>query len=102
MRKEKLILLCAPVLAHIDGSIYPEGSITDLCGRCSRNIWLAPTGQAMKREGASLVCIPCGLPMAKREGVKVLKETLEEIERQIPGGAAQAIEIVRRFNARHN
>jgi hypothetical protein len=100
--KQRITILCKPVLDRREISALPDGTITDRCSRCGVEVWLAPSGQQLKAKGGILVCLPCGLPMAERQGVQVTKEQLEEIERCVPGGAAKAKDILRRFNARSN
>lgn len=58
MSDDETYLICALV----DGHAPIGGSIIASCVRCSRNVWLAPTGQEIvAAEQALTLCIPCGM-----------------------------------------
>jgi hypothetical protein len=84
---EETVLICTP--ASVGAEII-SGSIRDHCHECSQAIWVAPTGQQLKRNGARTLCVPCGLrEMEEQETmvVSVLPEQIEEVRRHLGGEA---------------
>jgi hypothetical protein len=66
------------------------GSVRDFCLGCDRPIWVAPTGQQLKANGALLYCVPCGMRRMGAEGERVAMmtpEQLVELRQAIGGGA---------------
>ncbi len=102
MKEEPSAMICAPV-SSIDPLDVPSGAIVDQCARCGHDVWLAPSGQAIKEKGALLVCVPCGLPEAMASGgVLITKEQIQEIREHDPEVYRELKAMLRRSSSRNN
>lgn len=84
-------LICAPVIdAAYDRRA--KGSIVESCAECQRQVWIAPTGQAIIAEqNPRVLCIPCGFEALRIDPeptiAPVSKEQKTEIRRTLSDDA---------------
>ncbi len=87
MAEEMTYLVCLPVENDPTGDKGAPGSIKDKCSECSRDVWIAPTGQKyVKEKGFVVICIPCAVRKDKEAQDKgerptnLMPPTPEQIE----------------------
>ena len=49
------------------------GSVLHTCALCGRDVWLAPSGQRVKAEGAAVWCVLCAIRETGPDGDGVLR-----------------------------
>lgn len=64
--EERRILICKAVVDRDTDETVP-GSIIKWCAMCAAEVWIAPSGQKMLVPENNIVCVPCGVGMAKTE-----------------------------------
>ena len=63
MREENFL-----VCSRVSGDAPIRGSIIAPCSICSRDVWIAPSGQEIFSHGEhTIICVPCGIVKAERE-----------------------------------
>jgi hypothetical protein len=76
-------LICAPVLDPARDR-RAVGSIVESCAKCERQVWVAPTGQAMIAEkGLRVLCIPCGFIAYRADPERKIAPVSEEQKAEI-------------------
>lgn len=76
-------LICAPVYDFARDK-RAQGSIVESCAECERQVWIAPSGQAMIAEkGLRVLCIPCGFEAIKADPEPTIAPVSERQEAEI-------------------
>jgi hypothetical protein len=69
---EQTTLICGEA-----GGPMIDGSVEEVCADCGRAIVVAPTGQAIRDETTTLLCIPCGMKAIKNDPDPTLMHATE-------------------------
>lgn len=89
---EELVLICA---AARPGEAVIPGSVRDFCLGCDRPIWVAPTGQQLRSNGALLYCLACGMRKMEADKSTIsppFPEQIAEVRAHLGGGATRPSE----------
>lgn len=83
-------LICAPVIDP-GRDRRAKGSIVASCAECERQVWIAPSGQALIAEQAPRVlCIPCGHEAILADPKPDIAPITEEQMRELRGAMDDA------------
>lgn len=82
MEGEGIVLMCLPVEGDPSRYIVPS-SVQDRCNDCGTEVWVAPSGQQLIRERATVVvCMDCAqVRVNKKPGALVITgEQVKEVK----------------------